>query len=217
MQLVISVPFQDPKESSSSCATPPSTPHRLRRGRAAFFSPQKASPSGSSPSMSVTKRMRNPALSPKTPMKSLLSKSSDAGNSPTYSQATTLVLGEHSPKTVKKGKHHHSHSASSLSSSSVRESRKSTGKKGKQILKVKARKAMKSSVIKSPRAMKAQAVVKKPASKVVGLTKGSGGAGKKVKKDRLFTAEVADGSFVVIAEKYWKDFSAVEECIGPCI
>ena len=138
------------------------------------------------------------ALSPKTPMKSLISKSSDAGNSPTYSQATTLVLGERSPKTVKKGKQH-----SSLPSSSSRESPKSTGKKGKQILKVKALKAMKSSIIKSPRAMKAQAIVKKPASK------GAGGAGKKVKKDRLFTAEISDDSFVVLASKYWKDFSAV--------
>ena len=183
--------------SASSCATPPSTPPRLRRGRAAFFSPQKTSPSGSSPASAVTSRMSKLALSPKTPMKSLISKSPDAGNSPTYSQATTLVLGEHSPKTVKKGKQH-----SSLPSSSSRESPKSTGKKGNQIVKVKASKVMKRRVIKSPRAMKAQAVVKKPASKV-------GGAMKKVFHDRLFTAEISDDSFLVLASKYWKNFSAV--------
>ena len=182
--------------SASSCATPPFTPPRLRRGRAAFFSPQKTSPSGSSPASSATNRMSKLALSPKTPMKSLISKSSDAGNSPTYSQATTLVLGERSPKTVKKGKQH-------ASSSSSRESPKSTGKKGNQIVKVKAIKVMKRCVIKSPRAMKAQAVVKKPASK------GTGGAMKKVKNDRLFTAEISDASFVVLASKYWKSFSAV--------
>lgn len=82
--------------------------------------------------MSSADRRKNLALSPRTALKSLISKSSD-----TYSQATTLVLGEWSPKTVKKGKHH-----SSLPSSSSSKSSKSTGKKGNQIVKVKASKVV---------------------------------------------------------------------------
>ena len=191
-------------KSSPTLRTPPSTPKRIRRSAAAFFSPEK-SVDASDECASLAARMKNLKLSPKTPSTKV--KTSCLSSSPAFSDATTLVLGGSPLKTKK-----HVLKSSPKGSSSSKGSPLSPKTK-KITAPMKTEKVlpmMKSFKVqtKTVSAMKAKVSMKKPSAQAKIVTKGSGGGKKPTKKEPLFTAQLGDEEFVVLWKKWFIGFKA---------